>query len=177
MGNHSRRFAREQDVICTAMGCAADVDPSYYPSMTCQYHAEQVFRVVKANRDFIVEGMLNQHTPTEAEAAQADLKERRQAQSVVYYIRFGQGIKIGTTTNMQQRLSTFCLRDTDVLATEPGSHSLERSRHEFFADTRVGNTEVFTISPKLIKHIEAVKKYHGEPNITGYLSLRYAKAW
>ena len=170
MSNHSRRGTYEQDVICTAFGCKADVDERFYPSLICLKHALKVFRVLDETRRWAVQADVM--APTTVPERDQGLKKRLQDQAVVYYIQFGPGIKIGTTTNMKQRLNSFALPESAVLATEPGSYDLERSRHEFFADTRIPNTEIFTESPKIRKHIEAVKRYHGEPKITSYLPSR-----
>lgn len=171
MSNHSRRNLHDQDVICTAIGCKDDADDRYIPSFLCQYHAEKVFRVVYANRAHVIQNMGGGIAPSERKVREALQKERLADQSVVYYIQFGQGIKIGTTRNMKQRLNAFCVPESAVLATEPGAYDLERSRHQFFRELRIGNSEVFADSPKVRKHIEAVKKYHGEPKITGYIAV------
>lgn len=168
MNNHSRRTIQHQDVVCTALKCELDADERYLPAPLCQYHAEEVHRIVEANRRHVMDEMRPRVSP-ERNREEEMRKFKRATQSVVYYIQFGQGIKIGTTRNMQQRLSSFCLTESSVLATEPGSYDLERSRHEFFKELRIGRSEVFTDSPKIRKHIEAVKKYHGEPLITAYV--------
>jgi hypothetical protein len=166
MTHHSSRTPFQQDVICTAIGCKADVDPRFHPSMTCLKHAIKLHAAVEANKQFLQGWMKNI-----AEAERPDLKPIPK-KYLVYYIRFGDGIKIGTTHNLAQRLSSFCVPAAAVLAVEPGGFELERSRHEFFADSRIGRTEVFQDSPKLQRHIEAVKKYHGEPRVTGPEGLR-----
>lgn len=79
---------------------------------------------------------------------------------VVYYIRFADRIKIGTTVNLGTRLSA--LPYDDVLATEPGGRHVEQQRHKEFADLRI-NGEWFTPGTKLIRHIEALREMHGIP--------------
>jgi hypothetical protein len=167
MSNHSFRQPYQQDVFCTALGCKADVNERYLPALMCQLHAEEVHRIVEAKRLYILDAMRESTPPRDMDRHQ----KRLQDQAVVYYIQFGHGIKIGTTTNLTARLKTFCVPASQVLATEPGGRELEKSRHEFFRETRVLNTEVFEDSPKIRKHIEAVRKYHGEPNITSYIAV------
>jgi hypothetical protein len=84
---------------------------------------------------------------------------------VVYYVRRGSMIKIGTTINMQKRM-TAILPD-EILATEPGSYSLEAQRHREFRSLRVqGQTEWFHAAPLLQQHVLSVRALYGEPDPT-----------
>ncbi|RUR00792.1 GIY-YIG nuclease family protein [Labedella endophytica] len=70
---------------------------------------------------------------------------------VVYYIRFDDRIKIGTTANPRQRLQR--LWHDDVLAFERGDRLVERRRHTQFANLRQGTSEWFSPGPALDRHI------------------------
>lgn len=70
---------------------------------------------------------------------------------VVYYIRFDDRIKIGTTANPRQRLQR--LWHEGVLAFERGDRLVERRRHEQFASDRLGRSEWFSPSAALEHHI------------------------
>lgn len=70
---------------------------------------------------------------------------------VVYYIRFGDRIKIGTTANPRQRLAR--LWHDDLLAFEQGDRLVEHRRHEEFALWRLDRSEWFSSSPALEEHI------------------------
>lgn len=79
--------------------------------------------------------------------------EREAREAVVYYVTFGDRIKIGTTTNLRQRLA-----DTQydrLLATEPGGYAVERQRHRQFGHLRVTTRgrEWFSASPDLLAFI------------------------
>ena len=74
--------------------------------------------------------------------------------SLVYYLRFGDRVKIGYTTNLPARLRT--LPHDEVLATEPGSIQDERARHAAFADLRVTG-EWFRFEEPLVSHIAALQ--------------------
>jgi hypothetical protein len=74
---------------------------------------------------------------------------------VVYYLRFEDRVKIGTTANPRQRLAA--LRHDELLALERGDRMLERRRHEQFAAERFDRTEWFRLSPGLAEHIAAVR--------------------
>ncbi len=70
---------------------------------------------------------------------------------VVYYLRFEDRIKIGTTANPRQRLAR--LWHDEVLAFERGDRLVEHRRHEQFAAERLGRSEWFAASPALERHI------------------------
>jgi hypothetical protein len=62
---------------------------------------------------------------------------------VVYFIRNGNRIKIGTTTELKRRIRTLALRAENVALLVDGGQQLERAFHRQFADLRVGSTEWF----------------------------------
>lgn len=81
---------------------------------------------------------------------------------VVYYIRRGKYVKIGTTTNLRQRMRD--LMPDEVLAVEPGSYDLEGTLHAQFAKIRFSPAmEYFELTEELQKHIDAVVEKHGPP--------------
>ncbi|MDX2538598.1 GIY-YIG nuclease family protein [Streptomyces scabiei] len=84
---------------------------------------------------------------------------------VVYYVRRGSMVKIGTTVNMYKRMAA--ILPDEVLATEPGSYSLEAQRHRQFRKLRVtGQVEWFHAGPLLQEHILTVRSLNGEPDPT-----------
>lgn len=81
---------------------------------------------------------------------------------VVYYIRRGRYVKIGTTTNLRARLRD--LMPDEVLAVEPGSYLLESQLHAQFANIRYRpDREYFELTPELQAHIDAIVGKHGSP--------------
>ena len=78
---------------------------------------------------------------------------------VVYYIRFADRVKIGTSSNPRQRLAQ--LRHEEVLAFEPGARDVEQRRHAEFADLRLGG-EWFSHEGDLAEHITALARA-GDP--------------
>lgn len=83
-------------------------------------------------------------------------------QEVVYYMRFGTLVKIGTSARFIQRF--FTLRPDEVLAIEPGSYDLEHKRHRQFRHLHSHN-EMFFPGRALIEHIRRVQKEHGKPRV------------
>lgn len=77
--------------------------------------------------------------------------------SVVYFIRMGDLIKIGTTISIRKRVSQLSLTMSHVLATEPGSEVLESRLHEKFAHLRE-HGEWFRPEPDLLEYVEEVKR-------------------
>jgi hypothetical protein len=79
--------------------------------------------------------------------------------SIVYYIRFGAFVKIGTTTNLKQRVASLKVAQSDyeVLATEPGGKDLERERHKQFSGCRQPRSELFAPIPALQDHIRSLQ--------------------
>lgn len=80
---------------------------------------------------------------------------------VVYYIRSGDRVKIGTSANPRQRLGS--LHYEEVLAFEPGGRMLERRRHEQFAAHRVPRSEWFALHDELALHIQALSRGVDDP--------------
>ena len=73
---------------------------------------------------------------------------------VVYYLRYADRVKIGTTANPRQRLAA--ILHEEVLAFELGDRRQERRRHEQFADERFDATEWFRLSARILEHVEAL---------------------
>ncbi|MER8219707.1 hypothetical protein ABTZ58_03735 [Streptomyces sp. NPDC094143] len=78
--------------------------------------------------------------------------------AVVYYMRFGNLIKIGTTIRLYERAKD--LKPDEILAVEPGTYDLELQRHRQFARYRA-NGEYFYPGPALREHIRQIQaKYN-----------------
>lgn len=103
------------------------------------------------------------------EDRQATLAE---AASIVYYIRRGDLIKIGTTVDPRQRFSD--LLPDEILAVEPGSFPDERRRHRQFHHLRCAG-EHFRDSPELRDHIQRIRSLHGDPDPTWQTSVTAGK--
>lgn len=73
---------------------------------------------------------------------------------VVYYLRFADRVKIGTTANPRQRFAA--IRHEAVLAFERGDRRVERRRHGEFAEERFGAGEWFALSGRLAAHVDVL---------------------
>ncbi|WP_210481325.1 GIY-YIG nuclease family protein [Naasia sp. SYSU D00948] len=74
---------------------------------------------------------------------------------VVYYLRYEDRVKIGTSANPRQRLSR--IRHQELLAFERGGRSIEQRRHAQFAEDRyTPASEWFRLSPVILRHLEVL---------------------
>lgn len=71
---------------------------------------------------------------------------------VVYYLRHGDRVKIGTTANPRQRFAA--IWHEEVMAFERGDRRLERRRHEQFAADRFGGSEWFRLTSAIAEHAD-----------------------
>lgn len=77
----------------------------------------------------------------------------RQHKPLVYFLRNGNRIKIGTTTQLKRRIRTLALRPQNVVLLLDGGQRLERELHGRFASQRVGNTEWFTYQGDVLDYV------------------------
>lgn len=75
--------------------------------------------------------------------------------SVVYYMRIGNRVKIGFSTNIVTRLAT--INPEELLATEAGGYVLEQQRHRQFMDLRT-HGEWFSYEDLLVDHIVKLRQ-------------------
>lgn len=80
---------------------------------------------------------------------------------VVYYLRFRDRVKIGTSAHPRQRLRA--IRHDELLAFERGDRAIERRRHEQFASERLGGSEWFSRSAALDAHIRSLSEGSDDP--------------
>ena len=144
--------------------CSALVWPEA-PYAICKSHAVSLYmtmRGMEQDAHAKAGGLLGLHDD-EREASLHAKAVANQARSVVYYVRIGDSIKIGYTVNLKSRMSALRVRQSDVLATEPGGKALEAQRHRKFAAIRKGKREDFEPTFALIQHIDAVRERYGDP--------------
>ncbi|MDO9397338.1 MAG: GIY-YIG nuclease family protein [Herbiconiux sp.] len=79
---------------------------------------------------------------------------------VVYYLRFGDRVKIGTSAGPRARLAQ--LRHDELLAFERGGRSREQARHVQFAAHRLGG-EWFALRGDLADHVAALAASGTDP--------------
>ncbi|NUS25049.1 MAG: GIY-YIG nuclease family protein [Streptomyces sp.] len=72
---------------------------------------------------------------------------------LVYFIRNGNRMKIGTTAELKRRIRTLALRAENVALLLDGDRRLERQLHDQFADLRIGNSEWFAYESPLTDYV------------------------
>lgn len=80
---------------------------------------------------------------------------------VVYYVRYADRVKIGTSANPRRRLAA--IRHDALLALERGDRIQEARRHAQFAADRYARTEWFRFSDALAAHIEVLSAGCDDP--------------
>ena len=75
---------------------------------------------------------------------------------VVYYMRIGNRVKIGTSYDIKKRLSV--INPEELMVTEDGSYDLERMRHKQFKELRT-HGEWFRLEDPLTSHIEMLRRH------------------
>lgn len=82
--------------------------------------------------------------------------ERLDREQVVYYLRFGDRVKIGTTSQLATRLTA--IPYDEILAVEPGGYAVERKRHLQFSHlkARTSGQEWFHYGPDLQEHVRTL---------------------
>ena len=80
---------------------------------------------------------------------------------VVYYLRLGERVKIGTTANPRQRLAA--LPYDELLAFERGDRAVEQRRHTQFAEYRIARSEWFAVNGVLAAHIDVLRAGVDDP--------------
>ncbi|MFF2579956.1 GIY-YIG nuclease family protein [Streptomyces goshikiensis] len=89
----------------------------------------------------------------------------RKHPSMVYFMRNGNRVKIGITTDLRRRIRTLALRAEHVALLEEGGREEERAYHKRFAQYRDGNTEWFRCTGELqsfiADQVEKIRREHG----------------
>jgi hypothetical protein len=80
---------------------------------------------------------------------------------VVYYLRHGDRVKIGTTANPRQRFAA--IWHEQLLAFERGDRRLEQRRHAQFAADRFTGSEWFRMSRPVRRHIASIARGVDDP--------------
>jgi hypothetical protein len=75
--------------------------------------------------------------------------------SVVYFVRNGDQVKIGTTVNVPARMRALTLDPRNVLGTEPGSQRREAELHRRFAKYRI-RSEWFHAAPEILDYASSL---------------------
>lgn len=163
----SRSLSKADDILCRGRNRLAEIEQCCWPGCDANRYAASDAPPLCGNHlvkcaTYITDSMtaLLGESRRPGDPVPAELvADPASADSVVYYVRIGQHIKIGTTTNLPARLRSLSI-DHDsglLLATEPGGRKLEAHRHaEFVEDRLLMDRELFRPSQRLRNHIAAL---------------------
>lgn len=84
-------------------------------------------------------------------------ERRKYEPKVVYYLGFGDRVKIGSTADLPTRLGH--IPHDEVLAVEPGDVALERQRHNEFAKLHIRG-EWYEAQPVLLEHAARIRQQY-----------------
>jgi len=118
----------------------------------CERHALKVYREVKlilAMADPTAAVLASLPKPDEPRTAVQKLTPGE-----VYFVRFGDRIKIGFSTNVKTRMKA--VPHDAILATMPGTPAVESRMHKRFAHLRITG-EWFRPGPDLMAFIDSLK--------------------
>jgi hypothetical protein len=82
-------------------------------------------------------------------AARPTVPSQRSHDPIVYFVRNGNMVKIGTTTNLRRRMSKLSQRMDNVVKKVPGGRDVEAQYHRRFTSLRDGKTEWFRLEGAL----------------------------
>ncbi|SHQ53251.1 Uncharacterised protein [Mycobacteroides abscessus subsp. abscessus] len=144
-----------ESAFCVHPRCEASPQEMYtFPIPLCRRHLVQVLARAaevtrESHRDYLIKNA-GKKPPVPMIDAKRQIHD-----SVVYYLRFGDRIKIGTTRHLWKRLEQ--LPHDKLLAVEPGDTRLERRRHLEFASDHIKG-EWFAESKRLLAHIDNINR-------------------
>ncbi len=93
-------------------------------------------------------------------------RSRAEMPGWVYYVQVGDRIKIGYAADVATRIRAYP-PETKLLATHPGTLTLERDMHRRFQGSRAAGREWYYRHKDLLDHIAEVVRQFGEPGKRG----------
>jgi len=151
VGNAPRPRVQAEGMVCTAYGCNAAPSEELEAPL-CMSHAKKIaVQVMLLNNTSVdkdspyVAGKVNRKRLIDPYVG-----KKTERYGLVYFIQFGDRIKIGYTTDLEQRMSA--IPHDKILALIAGTMADERRCHEKFAHLRLTG-EWFSAGPDLLKFI------------------------
>lgn len=146
----------DQAVVDTILNGEAQQRGALHQARQKIQHRERLIQVVNGLGYDLVKPKSETAQPAPTAVEQPEWKiPDRQHKPLVYFLRNGNRIKIGTTTQLKQRIRRLSLRPENVVLLLDGGQRLERELHDKFASQRVGNTEWFTYQDAVLAYVDA----------------------
>jgi len=140
--------------------------PEDFPMKLCETHALMTAAVMMERGGATMRRLRSMYDTTyvrrldRAEETPRPPQYEEGAPQVVYYLRFGGKIKIGTSRNLLMRLKQ--IPHDELLAIEPGGRTQEKLRHSQFAENRLQG-EWFEADADMEDHVAHIVEMYGQP--------------
>lgn len=140
--------------------------PEDFPMDLCEMHALMTVAVMLERGGAAVKRVQSMYDTSYVRKVNRDGEHARPVElidgkpTVVYYLKFGDRVKVGTTRNLPMRLQN--IPHDEVLAIEPGDRTHERRRHLQFGDTRKQG-EWFELDANMEDHAAHLRELYGQP--------------
>lgn len=145
------KFQPIRDVVCVWDGCGNDSHP-HLSAPLCMDHAKRLtVQVVLLTQKDPKPLATKKQAKAAADVHRMDTPKERQG--LVYFIQFGDRVKIGFTTDLPTRMKQ--LPHDKILALITGAVSDERKLHRKFDDIRITG-EWFAADPRLFDFIDTL---------------------
>lgn len=148
------RFLPDEDqaVVDTILSREAAERAAVYNAGEKKRRRERLTAIVERLGYKITDRPVQDAKPAEAPAVRWKIPGGKHA-PFVYFIRNGNRMKIGTTTDLKRRIRTLALRPDNVALLVNGDHRVEREYHKQFAALRIGSTEWFAYEGALVDYV------------------------
>lgn len=153
----------DQAVIDAIIAREASARAAVYDASQREQRRTRLTAIVESLGYALTDAPVQADKPTELPAVSWTIPTGKHA-PLVYFIRNGNRMKIGTTTELKRRIRTLALRPENVALLVNGDQRREREFHKQFADLRVGRTEWFAYEGALAKYVhdQTVQKGQGK---------------
>lgn len=134
---------------CPIGSCSDEVPEGH---LVCRSHAIYIWRKVQLSipSKYADESVAQREDRLWQERAR--LERDRQHPGWIYYLRLDEKIKIGWTSDLNQRIKAYPPH-AEVLASHPGTRADERDLHRSFKPFRVAGREWYSPGGELMSHI------------------------
>jgi hypothetical protein len=154
---HGIQIRGKEPAKCIWPRCSGAV-ATYPLTNLCDLHAQLVHNAVAQDLNKLAAVIKLRREPSQP------APERTLREEVIYYVQVGGHIKIGWTSQLEQRMRNYP-PNTVLLAVHPGSRSDERKLHRRFAVHRSHGQEWYPLVPVVLDHIKRMLAEHGSPPV------------
>lgn len=146
-GRHRPHPDSVTSTVCSWMLCTTRVTYRFQRAgiFLCQEHALQTWATVEE---------MNRAGQVKAEPPAAS-EPKPGYEGSVYYLRIGDRVKIGHTTNLFNRLASYP-PNTEILLIRRGTRELERREHIRFSEHRTDGREWFHANERVLQMISEI---------------------